>query len=124
MSIMAEIGLICAVCLAGVAVEAVLPFAFPASVISMVLLIVLLLTGLIKPVHIQRVSGFLVANMAFFFLPSCVGIIEHKTVLLDKLLPVFGICFLTTPLVYLVTAWTVQGMTALLRRRRGGGSRA
>ena len=124
MSIMAEIGLICAVCLAGVAVEAVLPFAFPASVISMVLLIVLLLSGLIKPVHIQRVSGFLVANMAFFFLPSCVGIIEHKDVLLDKLLPVFAICFLTTPLVYLVTAWTVQGMTVLLRRRKGGGSRA
>ena len=81
MNIMAEIGIICAVCLAGVAVEAVLPFAFPASVISKVLLIALLLSGWIKPVHIQRVSGFLVANMAFFFLPSCVGIIEHKDVL-------------------------------------------
>ena len=124
MNIMAEVGLICAICLAGVAIESVLPFTFPASVISLILLIVLLLTGVLKTRHIQRVSEFLVANMAFFFIPSCVGIMEHAQVLLDKLLPVFGICFLTTPLIYLVTAWTVQGTMALLSRRKGGGKHA
>ena len=120
MSVMAEIGLIFGVCLAGVAVEAVLPFAFPGSVISMVILVILLMTGVVKDKHISRVSGFFVANMSFFFVPSCVGIMEHMDVILDRLLPILVICVLTTPLVYVVTAWTVQGMMALLMRRKGG----
>lgn len=121
MNIMAEVGLIFGICLAGVAVEAVLPVAFPASVISLMLLMALLFTGVIKTRHIQRVAGFLVANMSFFFLPSCVGIMEHLDVLAGKLLPVFAICFLTTPLIYLTTAWTVQGMMLLRNKRKGGG---
>ena len=123
MDIMAEIGLICGICLVGTVIEAVLPVAFPASVISLILLMALLLTGIIKPRHIQRVSGFLVANMAFFFLPSCIGIMEYTDVLRGKVLPIFAICFLTTPLVYLATAWTVRAVMAL-QKKKGGGDRA
>ena len=124
MNIMAEIGLICGICLAGVAIEAALPFAFPGSVISMILLVVLLLTGVIKIKHIQRVSGFLTANMAFFFLPSCVGILEYFDIIKGSLLPILGICFLTTPLVYLITAWTVRGVMILCAKGKGGGEHA
>lgn len=124
MNIMAEVGLIVGICLAGAAIEAVLPVAFPASVISLILLMALLFTGVIKTRHIQRVSEFLLANMAFFFLPSCSSIMEHFPALVGNLLPVFVICFFTTPLVYLTTAWTVQGLMALRNRRKGGGQNA
>lgn len=124
MNIMTEVGLIVGICLAGTAIEAVLPVAFPASVISLMLLMALLFTGVIQTRHIQRVSAFLLANMTFFFLPSCLGIMEHFPVLVDNLLPVIAICFFTTPLVYLATAWTVQGLMALRNRRKGGGQRA
>ena len=117
MDIIAEIGLIFAVCMAGEGIAALLPVAFPASVISMILLIVLLMTGVVKTGHIGRVSGFLVANMAFVFRPSCVSIMEHAAVILPRIVPIFLICFLTTPLVYLATAWTVQGIMALRRRK-------
>jgi len=120
MNIMAEIGLIFGICLAGEGIGAILPFAFPGSVISMVLLLVLLLTGAVKDKHINRVSGFFVANMSFFFLPSCVGVMEHFDVIGSRLLPLLVICVLTTPLIYLTTAWTVQGMMVLRRRKRGG----
>lgn len=117
MDIIGEIGLIFGVCLAGEGIAALLPVAFPASVISMILLMALLMTGVVKPRHIQRVSGFLLANMAFVFLPACVSVMEHADVILPRLVPVFLICFLTTPLIYLATAWTVQGMMALRRRK-------
>ena len=117
MDILGEIGLIFGICLAGEGVAAILPVAFPASVISMLLLMALLLSGVIKTRHIQRVSGFLTANMAFVFLPACVSVMEHADVILPRIVPVFLICFLTTPLVYLATAWTVQGMMALRRRK-------
>lgn len=117
MEIIGEIGLIFGICLAGEGIAALLPVAFPGSVISMILLMALLLSGIIKPRHIQRVSGFLTANMSFVFLPSCVSIMEHIDVILPKIVPIFLICFLTTPLIYLATAWTVQGMMALRRRK-------
>lgn len=108
MNIMGELALIFGICLVGEGVAALLPVTFPASVISMVLLMVLLLTGVVKDRHIQKVSHFLVANMAFFFLPSFVGLLEHMELLKSQLLPLLLIVVLTTPVVYLVTGWTVQ----------------
>ena len=117
MEIIGEIGLIFGICLLGEGLAALLPVAFPGSVISLILLIALLMAGVVKARHIQRVSGFLVANMSFVFLPACVSVVEHAQVILPKIVPIFLICFLTTPLVYLATAWTVQGMMALRRRK-------
>ena len=117
MEIIGEIGLIFGICLLGEGIAALLPVAFPGSVISLILLIALLMSGVVKSRHIQRVSGFLVANMSFVFLPACVSVVEHAPVILPKIVPIFLICFLTTPLVYLATAWTVQGMMALRRRK-------
>ncbi|MCI8551840.1 MAG: CidA/LrgA family protein [Lawsonibacter sp.] len=119
MNIMAEIAIIFGVCLVSEGIAALLPVAFPASVIALLLLGLLLFTRIIKPEHIQRLSGFLVANMAFFFLPSCVGVMEHAPAVLRQLAPFLLISFLTTPLVYLVTGWTVQW---LIRRSRGKGA--
>lgn len=117
MNIMAEIAIISGVCLASEAVAALIPVSFPASVIALVLLALLLFAKILKPEHIQRLSGFLVANMAFFFLPSCVGVMEHAEAVLRQLAPFLLISFLTTPLVYLLTAWSVQWMIRRARRK-------
>lgn len=118
MNIMGELALIFGICLVGEGVAALLPVAFPASVISMVLLMVLLLTGVVKDRHIQTASHFLVANMAFFFLPSFVGLLEHIELLKSQLVPLLLIIVLTTPVVYLVTGWTVRLLMLLHRNRK------
>ena len=116
MNIMAEIAILCGVCLVSEGIAALIPVAFPASVIALLLLGLLLFTKILKPEHIQRLSGFLVANMAFFFLPSSVGVMEHAPIILRQLAPFLLISFLTTPLIYFVTAWSVQ---LLIRRSKG-----
>ena len=118
MNIMGELALIFGICLVGEGVAALLPVAFPASVISMVLLMVLLLTGVVKDRHIQPVSHFLVANMAFFFLPSFVGLLEHIELLKSQLVPLLLIIVLTTPVVYLITGWTVRLLMLRYRNRK------
>lgn len=118
MNIMGELALIFGICLVGEGVAALLPVAFPASVISMVLLMVLLLTGVVKDRHIQTASHFLVANMAFFFLPSLVGLLEHIELLKSQLVPLLLIIVLTTPVVYLVTGWTVRLLMLRHRNRK------
>jgi len=110
---MAEIAVVFGVCLVSEGLAALIPVAFPASVIALLLLGLLLFTRILKPEHIQRLSGFLVANMAFFFLPSCVEVMEHAPVILGQLVPFLLVVVLTTPLVYLVTAWTVQWLIRL-----------
>lgn len=119
MNIMAEIAVVFGVCLISEGIAALIPVAFPSSVIALLLLGLLLFSGILKPEHIRRLSGFLVANMAFFFLPSCVEVMEHAPVILSRLGPFLLIIVLTTPLVYLVTAWVVQW---LIRRTKGKGA--
>ena len=121
MNIMGELALMFGVCLAGEGVAALLPVAFPASVISMVLLMALLLAGVVKDRQIQTVSHFLVANMAFFFLPSFVGLLEHVELLKSRALPLVFIVVATTPVVYLATAWTVRLL--MLRKQKGEGKK-
>ena len=110
MSIIGEIAIIFGICLLSEREVALLPFAFPASVLSMLILLALLLTGVVKERHVGRVCGFFVGNMAFFFLPSCVSILEYWDLLSVVLVPFLAIAILTTPLVYAATAWTVQLM--------------
>lgn len=119
MNIMGELALIFIICLVGEGVAALLPVAFPASVISMVLLMVLLLAGVVKDRQIQTVSHFFVANMAFFFLPSFVGLLEHVELLKNSLLPLLFIVILTTPVVYLATGWTVRLLMLRMRKKEG-----
>ncbi len=70
MGIMAQIGIVLAVCLVGEGIAALLPIPFPASVISMVLLFLLLAAKLLRPPPHQRKTNFLITNMACFFVPA------------------------------------------------------
>ena len=110
MRIIAQIGVVLLVCLLGEAIAAVLPFPFPASVIGMLLLFLLLACGWLKPHHIREKSNFLLSNMAFFFIPAGVGLLKYLDVLAENLIPLLVICLVTTPLVFFVTGWTVQAI--------------
>ena len=116
---MLELGLILVICLAGEWVAALLPFAFPASVISMILLAVLLMTGVIKERMIQTVSKFLVVNMGLFFVPALVGTLQYVDVLKTQIVPFLAVTFLTTPVVYLAAAWSVQLLMKVLGKKEG-----
>ena len=83
--------------------------------VNLYLLLALLATGLLKIEHIREKADFLLANMAFFFIPSLVGTMEHGAMLKSQAVPILVIVGLTTPVVYLAAGWTVQLMTRLLR---------
>lgn len=117
MTIMSELAVVFGVCLVSEGISAVLPFRFPASVISMILLLVLLMAGIVKQKHIGRVCKFLVANMSFFFVAPCVSVMDHLPKLVDCLLPFLFISVITTPIVYLATAWSTQLLMALVDKK-------
>ena len=88
-------------------------------ILPLVLLLILLSAGVVRERHIGRASHFLMANMAFFFIPSFVGTLEHLELIRRQLLPLLVIVGLTTPLVYLAAGWTVQLLMAK-KKKKGG----
>ena len=120
MNIMAEVAIIFGICLFSEGIAAILPFSFPACVISMVFLLFLLLGGIIKERHIERISRFLVGNMAFFFIAPCVSLMEHTEALLSCLIPFLIVNVLITPVVYFATAHVIQLMMAARRKKEAG----
>src|SRR5699024_6508505 len=81
LNIMGEIAIIFGICLVSEGISSLLPIPFPASVLSMLILLALLLSGVVQDRHIRRTCGFFTSNMAFFFIPPCVGILEHMSTL-------------------------------------------
>lgn len=118
MKIIRQIGIIFTVCWLSILVEKILPFAFPASVIGMILLFICLLTGVLKIEHIQEKADFLLENMAFFFVPAGVSIINYFDVLESTWIQLVVICVISTVVTFAVTAWSVKLTVRLLSRLR------
>lgn len=116
MKILCQIAVIFSVCWLSTIIESILPFAFPASVISMILLFLLLLFKVVKVGHIREKSDFLLGNMAFFFIPAGVSVINYFDVLSKNLIPLLVICLVSTILTFAVTAYAVKLTIFLMNR--------
>ena len=117
MKIIKQIGIIFSICWLAQVVEYFLPFDFPATVIGMILLFICLLTGILKIEHIQEKSDFLLSNMAFFFIPAGVSMINYLDILKNNALQLVLICIITTIVTFFVTAYSVHFTMKLMNRK-------
>lgn len=60
----------------------------PGSILAMLLLIAALELKILKPSHIKEVANFLLNNMALFFIPAGVGLMNHFELLKDEWLSI------------------------------------
>ncbi len=89
-------------------IEVLLPIPMPASVISLILMLVLLCCKVIREEHMQETADFLMGNLAFFFVPAAVGIIEYVDVICQNTAAFFTICVVSTVLTFGATVGVVQ----------------
>lgn len=104
-------------CIIGDFLAQLLPFTFPGTIMSMFLVLILLLTKILKEKHIADAGDFLLQNMAFLFVPAGVAIIDKYQLLSDKLFLFFFICFITTLLTFLATAYTMKFIIKLQTKK-------
>lgn len=116
MKILKQIAVVFFICLLGEIIAQIIPVNFPASVLSMVLLLGALLLKIIKIEHIQEKANFLLDNMAFFFIPAGVSIIENFSYLQNALIAFVVICFISMVVTFVATAYSV----AFVMRLMGG----
>ncbi len=119
MKIIKQFGIIFSLCWIATVIEGLLPIAFPASVIAMLLLLLCLMTGVLKIDHIREKADFLLANMAFFFIPAGVNVINYLDILKANWLPLLLICVITTVITFAATAYSIRLTIWLLGRRKG-----
>ena len=117
MKIIYQIAIIFSICWVSQVIEKLLPIDFPASVIGMILLFLLLSMGVLKIEHIREKSDFLLANMAFFFIPAGVSVINYFDVLKSSLLPLLAICVITTVVTFAATAYSIKLTLHLMRKK-------
>ena len=120
MKLLLQIGVIFGLFWISQGIEKVLPFSFPASVISMLLLLVLLCTGVVKLKHIQETTDFVLTNLAFFFVPVTVTIVNYLDLIMENGVAFLVICFVSTVVAFAATAWAVQLTNRFLNRKKEG----
>lgn len=116
-----EIAIIFLICIAGSAVSALIPVPTPASVVSMVLLFLCFILKILKPNQIRTTSGYLLDNMAFFFVPSGVEIMTVFDTVKSNVVGILVICLLSTVVTFAATAYTVIAVMKIqsgLKNRR------
>ena len=107
MDLIKQLAIISGICLAGEVISGVLPFTFPGSVISMLMVLILLILKVLKEESINKVSDFLLQNMSLFFIPAATAIIKEIEVLKTDILILIFISIISTVITFLATYYTV-----------------
>ena len=115
-----ELGIILAICVLGEVISVLIGGALPANVLGMILLLVLLASRLIKARQVEHAADFFLKNMAIFFLPVSLGILELYNQLKSQLAAIIAVCFITTFLTALATAATVHFILVLQSKNKKG----
>ena len=116
MNILLQLAIIFGICLISEIVSAILPFAMPASIIGMLLLLVLLILKIVKKEHIQSVTDFLTANLPFFFVPSVVGLISYLDILSANAVKIILVVFVSMAATFAAAMWAVRLTVWLMER--------
>jgi holin-like protein len=114
MEIIRQLGLVIAFGYAGEVLASLLPVRLPAGVLGLLIVIIALALGLIKPRHLGATADFISANMGLFFLPLAVTIPQNFDAIHPILFPLLIICLVSTLFTFAVSYGTVRILRIIL----------
>ena len=116
MKILLQIALIFGICIIGDMISAVLPFTFPGSILAMIILLLLLVACIVKPTQLEETGGFLSKNMAFFFIPANVSVMEYFDIIGPVALQIIFISIVSMLCTFAAAAYSAQ-FAILIQRK-------
>ncbi len=114
MKILRQILIISAFASVGVLLSSIFNLPVPGNVLGMFLLLIALISGAARTEMIAEVTDFLLAHLAFFFLPPGVNLIRNLDLIRENWLPILGVFIISTLLVMVVTGLTIQYLRKIL----------
>lgn len=118
MKILKELTLILLVSVAGEALSLIMPIPMPGSILALFIMAGLLFSGLLKIDHIRNTADYLLGNIAIFFIPSCVGIIDYLDLLKTNWWQILLATSLSVLITFAVTGYAVALTMKLMRRKK------
>lgn len=118
-----QLGILLACAAAGEALSLLLGGRLPAGVLGLTVLLLLLAGRRLHPRRIEGAADFLLRNMAFFFLPACLGVLDIFDEIRSEALAILAVCLLTTFCTAAAAALTMRAVLHLQRRAKEGGKR-
>lgn len=91
---------------------------FPGPVVGMALLFLFLLLKGGVPEQLGRVSGALLSNLSFLFVPAGVGVMVHFKLLITDIWPLSVALILSTLLTVVVTALVMVAINKRIAKNR------
>jgi len=88
---------------------------FPAPILGIIILFVLLNTGLIKEEFVEDFCSFILKYMILFFIPLFVGVVSYAPVLLKNFTAIFMTVLITTTLVMIIVGLSFEWIVKLKR---------
>lgn len=119
MKILIQLAFLMSVCLIAGVVSELLPFPFPPALIALFILLLLLGLKVVRTESLEEVSSFFIANMAFFFVPAGVQIINEAEVLKSAFLEIILITVISLFTTFFAAAKTVEIVEKLSFHRKG-----
>ena len=102
--------------LAGEALRAILPLPIPAAIYGLILMLIALCTGRLKPEHIAQTADFLISAMLLLFVTPAVKILKYWDIIAPDLMPICVIILVSTALVFSVSGFVAK----FLLKKKGG----
>lgn len=118
MRVLRQVSLIFLICIICEGIASVLPFPFPGSVLSMIVLFILFALKWIKPDDVKETSDLLLGNMMLVFVPSFVSIMNYFDVLKHIAVQFILIIVVSTIVTFLVGGAVVSLVSKLQERYR------
>ena len=90
-------------------IRALFPTLFvPGTILGLGLLLIALATKLIKLIHVDDVGSFLTGNMAFFFIPAAVSVLEYVDLLKNSFVKIIIIIVISIIFSFFMVALSIK----------------
>lgn len=91
-------------------ISTILHLKIPGSILGLVVLFILLQTNIVKLKWIEIGGNWLVAELLLFFIPSAVGIVQYKHLLMDNGVKIITVIFISSSLVMICSGLLAERM--------------
>ena len=106
--LLVELAILCALFLLGGQLATWLGWPIPGGVMGLALLLLLFASGVLKPAMLQLGAGWLMAEMLLFFIPALMSLLDYGTLVREEGWRILLVIAVSTLMVMVVTALTVE----------------
>ena len=106
--LLVELAVLLAIYLVGCQLATWLDWPIPGGVMGLALLLLVFALGWIQPATLNMGAGFLLAEMLLFFIPALMSLLDYGGLLRDEGWQILLVIGVSTLMVMLVTAFTVE----------------